>query len=229
MDNTKYVLEDSAIQEFNHSHPTPVLNRLALALSALLHPLLMPTLLFAILLYFSPAVFGIASEAGQWSIVIRIFLATFLMPFLSILLMFRVRSITTLTLDEKNERFMPFLTTTLIYMVTTFLFLKQMQGFYTMIVVLSSITFSIALVTLITVFWKISAHSVGICGVIGFLFGFYQKYADTQLFYPILAVILIAGLLMSARLYLNSHTPAQVFAGGLLGLAVSFSTIYFLV
>jgi membrane-associated phospholipid phosphatase len=228
MDNTKYILEDSTIQEFNHSHPTPVLNRFALALSALLHPLLMPTILFAILLYFSPAVFGIANEAGQWRIVIGVFLSTFLMPLLSILLMFRVRSITSLTLDEKNERFMPFLTTTLIYMLTTYLFLRQMQGFYTMIVVLSSITFSIALVTLITVFWKISAHSVGICGVIGFLFGFYQKYADPQLFYPILVVILLAGMLMSARLYLNAHNPAQVFAGGVVGLAISFATVYLL-
>jgi membrane-associated phospholipid phosphatase len=229
MDNTKYALEDSAIQEFNHSHPTPVLNRLALALSALLHPLLMPTLLFAILLYFSPAVFGIANEAMQWRLLILIFFTTFLIPLLSMLLMFRVRSISSLTLDNKNERFMPFLTTTFFYMVTTFLFMRQMQGYYTMIVVLGSITFSIALVTLITVYWKISAHSVGICGVIGFLFGFYQKYADPMLFYPILAIILLAGLLMSARLYLNSHTPAQVFAGSLLGLIINFATVYFLI
>lgn len=229
MDNTKYALEESAIQPFNESHPTPVLNRLALALSALLHPLLMPTILFAILLYFSPAVFGIANEAGQWRIVIGVFLSTFLMPFLSILLMFRVRSITSMTLDERNERFMPFLTTTLIYMITTYLFLRQMQGFYTMIVVLGSITFSIALVTFITVFWKISAHSVGICGMIGFLFGFYQKYADPMLFYPILVIILLAGLLMSARLYLNSHNPAQVFVGALLGLVINFAAVYFLI
>ncbi|QHT67913.1 hypothetical protein GXP67_15335 [Rhodocytophaga rosea] len=206
-----------------------MLNRFALALSALLHPLLMPTLLFSILLYFSPAIFGIANEAMQWRLLMLIAFTTFLIPLLSMLLMFRVRSISSLTLDNKNERFMPFLITTLFYMVTTYLFLRQMQGYFTMIVVLSSITFSIALVTLITVFWKISAHSVGICGMIGFLFGFYQKYADPQLFYPILVVILLAGLLMSARLYLNAHTPAQVFAGGLLGLVISFATVYLLV
>ena len=229
MDKIKYSFDNSTIQPFNHSQPTLVSNRTALALSALLHPLLMPTLVYAILLYFSPAVFGIANEASQWRLLLLVFFSTFLIPFLSILLMFKVRSISSLTLDNKNERFMPFLTTTMFYMLTTYLFLKQMQGFYTMIVVLSSITFSIAMVTLITVFWKISAHSVGICGVIGFLFGFYQKYADPQLFYPILAVILLAGLLMSARLYLNAHTPSQVFTGALLGLAISFGTVYFLV
>jgi membrane-associated phospholipid phosphatase len=188
----------------------------------------MPTILFSVLLYFSPAVFGIANETMQWLLVIRIFFTTFLIPLLSMLLMFKFRTVSSLMLDDKNERFMPFLTTTLVYMLATYLFMRQMQGYYTMIVVLSSITFSIALVTMITVFWKISAHSVGICGVIGFLFGFYQKYADPLLFYPILVVILLAGMLMSARLYLNAHTPAQVFTGGILGLIISFITVYIL-
>jgi membrane-associated phospholipid phosphatase len=205
-----------------------VTNRLARALSALLHPLLMPTVLFAILLFYSPSVFGIADEALQWRLLILIFITTFLIPLLSILLMFRVRSISTLTLDNNNERFMPFLTTTLFYMVTTYLFLRQMNGYYTMIIVLGSITFSIALVTLISVFWKISAHSVGINGVAGFLFAFYYKYADPQLFYPILVIVLIAGTLMSARLFLNTHSPAQVFIGALIGWVVNFNVVYWL-
>lgn len=222
------MLNNSTLEPLNHSQPTLVLHKSAQALSALLHPLLMPTLLYALLLYFTPSVFGMVNSAQQWFLLIRIFIATFMIPLLSIMLMFRVRSVSTLALDDKNERFMPFLITTLFYMLTTYLFVRQMQGYYTMIVVLSSITFSIALVTMITVFWKISAHSVGICGVVGFLFGFYRKYGDPELFYPILAVILVAGMLMSARLYVNAHSPAQVFAGGILGLITSFSAVYFL-
>src|SRR5688500_7577201 len=188
----------------------------------------MPTFLFAILLFFSPTVFGIADEALQWRLLILIFITTFLISLLSIILMFRVRSINTLTLDNNNERFMPFLTTTLFYMITTYLFLRQMNGFYTMIIVLGGITFSIALITLISVFWKISAHSVAINGVAGFLFAFYYKYADPQLFYPILFIILLAGMLMSARLFLNAHSPMQVFVGALVGWAVNFNIVYWL-
>jgi membrane-associated phospholipid phosphatase len=102
----------------------------------------------------------------------------------------------------------------------------KLNGYYTMIIVLASISLSLALVTLISVFWKISAHSVGISGIAGFLFGFYYKYADQQLFYPILAIILIAGLLMSARLALNAHNPMQIFVGALLGWSISFGAIY---
>lgn len=227
-------------------------HKLAQALSTLLHPLLMPTLLSALLLYFSPSVFGVAEISMQWRLLFLIFTTTFLIPLLSIVLMFRVRSyvhdaekiqanqadnmvnkesnmVTNLEMKEKNDRLMPFLTTTVFYMVTTYLFLRQMNSYYTLVVVLGGITFSIALVTLISLFWKISAHSVGINGVAGFLFGFYQKYGDPLLFYPILFVILIAGLVMSARLLLNTHNPSQVFAGAALGWLVGFGTVYLLI
>lgn len=201
---------------------------MAQAISALLHPLLMPTLLYAIIFYFSPATFSIVNETLQWRLLILIFVSTFIMPLISILLMYRLRSISSLTMDSKNERFLPFLSTTFFYMITTYLFVKQLSGYYTMLIVIGSITLSLALVTLISVFWKISAHSVGICGIVGFLFGFYYKHADQQLFYPILVIILIAGLLMSARLSLNAHNPMQIFAGALLGWSISFGAVYWL-
>jgi membrane-associated phospholipid phosphatase len=68
---------------------------------------------------------------------------------------------------------------------------------------------------------------VGISGVTGFLMGFYYHYAAVEYFYPMLAVIVLGGFLMSARLYLNAHTPAQVLAGALLGLAVGMGTVFF--
>jgi membrane-associated phospholipid phosphatase len=206
-----------------------VSKNLALAISAVLHPLLMPTLLYAVLFYFSPSVVSIIDSLLQWRLLMLIFITTFLIPLFSIWLLYRVGSITSLTIDNKNERFLPFLSTTLFYMLTTYLFMSQLRGYYTLIVILGSITASLALVTLISVFWKISAHSVGVCGVAGFLFGLYYKYADYQLFYPILVVVIIAGLVMSARLSLNAHDPVQVFAGGLLGWCISFGTIYWLV
>lgn len=228
---------------------------MAQVLSVLLHPLLMPTLLYAILLYFSPAILGASGGNVQWRLTLLgvIFFTTFIIPLISIIFLTRTRTLARaelskidnqpetagenyedqntmvqLEMQEKKDRFMPFLTTTIFYTIITFLFFKQLQASYAMVLVLGSITFSIALVTLITRFWKISAHSVGICGVIGFLFGFYYKFADQQLFYPILLIILFAGLLMSARLALNTHSPAQVFAGALLGFSVSFGAIYWL-
>jgi membrane-associated phospholipid phosphatase len=232
-----------------------VTKNMAQALSVLLHPLLMPTLLYTLLLYFSPAVIGASGGNSQWrmSLLGVIFVTTFVIPVISIVILTRTRSLARAELDksaqptdtfeeaytekgtfvqlemqDKKDRFVPFLSTTVFYTVITYMFFKQLHASYAMVVVLGTITFSIALVTLITLFWKISAHSVGICGVIGFLFGFYYKFAEQELFYPILLIILIAGMLMSARLALNSHSPAQVLAGALLGFCVSYGSVFFL-
>lgn len=233
---------------------TLVTKKIARALSVLFHPLLMPTLLYALLLYFSPAVIGASGGNAQWRLTLLgvIFVTTFIIPVISVMFLTRTRalaraelnkldnptntgeeftqkgSMAELEMQDKKDRFVPFLSTTVFYTVITYMFFKQLHASYAMVVVLGSITFSIALITLITLFWKISAHSAGISGVIGFLFGFYIKFAEQQLFYPILIIILFAGLLMSARLALNTHTPAQVFAGALLGFCVSFGAVYFL-
>jgi membrane-associated phospholipid phosphatase len=239
----------------SYTTSTLVTKKMAQAISVLLHPLLMPTFLYALLLYFSPAVIGASAGNPRWQLSLLgvIFLVTFVIPVISVVFLTRTRALARAELDkvahasgshpeeaatkdslgqlemeDKKDRFVPFLSTTVFYTVITYMFFKQLHASYAMVVVLGGITFSIALITLITLFWKISAHSVGICGVVGFLFAFYIKFAEQQLFYPILIIILIAGLLMSARLALNSHTPAQVFAGALLGFCVSFGSVYLL-
>ena len=78
-----------------------------------------------------------------------------------------------------------------------------------------------------SLYWKISAHAAGISGTLGALIGIVIKFGSYELFYPIIAVILIGGLLIAARLHLNAHTPAQVIAGSFLGLIISLSVILF--
>jgi membrane-associated phospholipid phosphatase len=62
--------------------------------------------------------------------------------------------------------------------------------------------------------------------VVGSLIGINQKFGGGELFYPILVFIPVAGLLMSARLALNAHSPTQILAGCLLGLSISLGTVY---
>lgn len=62
-------------------------------------------------------------------------------------------------------------------------------------------------------------------GAMGALF---LRYGNTSLFYPFLAGILITGILMSARLHLNAHTPAQINAGLGLGVSISIAAVFLL-
>lgn len=206
------------------------LRQIAFLISALLHPLLLPTLAFAWLFYLSP--FGLHDlpyEAKKY-ILINIFLLTFLLPTVSMLIIYLLGGIRNLTLDNAQDRHLPFLITTAFYTLTTYLFTQQtyLERFPLIILIIGSISLSIALVTIITFFWKISAHSTGISGVVGFMLGLIFKQGDSVLLYPTLFCIVLAGLLMSARLYLNAHTPSQILGGMLLGFGLCFGSIIFL-
>ena len=96
------------------------------------------------------------------------------------------------------------------------------------LIVMTSITIAVLIIALISNFWKISAHAVGISGMIGILGVINNKITDAGLFFPIVLLILLAGFLMSARLYLNSHTPMQIAGGIALGLTISCMGYYYL-
>ncbi len=51
---------------------------------------------------------------------------------------------------------------------------------------------------------------------------------QSYLLWPTAAVIVVAGLVMSARLYLDAHTPRQVMIGGVVGFGIGFLGMIFL-
>jgi len=204
-------------------------NRLAHILSSILHPLLLPTLAFGVLLYISPiAVLSVNFET-KWRLLLVIFLLTFVAPVLGVLVFYLTGGVESLTMKAKEDRHLPFMMTTLFYLGITTLFTvgKGFRELPVLSVIIGSITFSIGLVTIITFYWKISAHSVGISGVVGFLLGLSIKFGEENLLYPLIITVLLAGLLMSARMYLNAHTPAQIIAGSALGFFNSILAVLF--
>ncbi|NJO01987.1 MAG: hypothetical protein HC880_10095 [Bacteroidia bacterium] len=115
------------------------------------------------------------------------------------------------------------------YAFVTYLFatMEGIRHIPILAVMSGAVTLMWVLITVIHLYWRISAHSVGICGTLGMFFGISLRFSDEGLFYPILVGIVLAGALMSARLYLNLHNLAQVSAGGLLGFSIGLVAILF--
>ena len=84
------------------------------------------------------------------------------------------------------------------------------------------------MVALLSTVFKISAHSAGAWGVVGFITAINFKYPDSQLFFPIIMSIVLAGAINSARLYLNEHDLNEVGWGSVLGFVISFGAIQLL-
>jgi urea transporter len=84
---------------------------------------------------------------------------------------------------------------------------------------------SILLSTLINLKYKISAHMVGLGGLLGVLISVsYLIHFDMTPYYII--TIVVAGIVAFARLFLNEHKPAQIYLGFFLGLIVQTSLFF---
>ena len=208
---------------------------LARFLSVILHPLLMPTILFGLLLFQVPAVLGMDafSKSLRLSLLILIFVGTFMVPSLLIYYLYRSGYVKSLQLTNLADRRLPYFLTGIVYLFVAYLFTFQMQLISTLApevgIMIGSMAVSILFVGIISLSWQISAHTVGIGGVVGLITSIMIKFSITELFFPLLLLVLLTGLVASARLQLNAHTPAQVSAGLALGLSVSLLTIYWFV
>lgn len=195
----------------------------------------MPTFVFGVLLFQVPNVLGVDvfSATLRLSLLVLIFIGTFGVPALLIYYLYRSGYVRTLQLTTLTDRRVPFFLTALVYTFLTFLFAFRMELISTIApeiaVLLGSISLSILLVGLISLYWQISAHSVGISGVVGIIAGIMLKFSQTDLFFPLLLSVLLTGFVGSARLKLNAHTPAQIGAGVVLGLSVSLVAVFWLV
>lgn len=204
-----------------------IFRKLAWFFSIILHPLLLPTLTFFLLLYVSPNTTIPIHQEGRYAIMMIIFILTFMFPMLWIYLLYLTNVIKDIRMQNKEERIIPFITTSVCYVIITFMFLfmEKFNILPILAVITGSVSLSIFLVTIITFSWKISAHSVGIAGVVGFILGLSLKYGSDGLLFPFLISIALAGILMSSRLYLNAHTPMQILAGAFLGFVVCLGGI----
>jgi membrane-associated phospholipid phosphatase len=148
-------------------------------------------------------------------------IATCLLPATSIYILYKYGMISDVNLIAREDRLLPNVVVTSTYMIT-YLMLKYVNHLSGIIVVpLFLMTISLVINGVVSFYWKISAHATAVAGVLGF-WGFMQVIMPVEyLYYPFLILIILTGALFSARLYLGRHTPAQVWAGGLLGLAVS--------
>ena len=196
---------------------------LARFLSIILHPLLMPTLVFWLALQMDPHLAYFMGDEQRWITVGMVALMTIGFPITSVLLLLRTGMLTDLTMPTRQERIAPYAMTLAYYGMAWYLLGRS--PLHPAAVALATGAFLSLFATLVITFrWKISAHMVGIGGALGAMIGL-QLAHGVSLFVPIAALIVIAGALGTARLIDGDHTPAQIYAGVLVGAACTVATI----
>lgn len=192
---------------------------LAQLLSVLFHPLLLPTYLFYIILYVAPQSLVTLPLESRWLVMVLVLLTTFFIPGVGTYYMYRNGFISSMQVENRPERNLPFFFAAGCFAVTSYLFYSQAYFDQLFFIVMSLLTLSVFLTYLLSFAWKISAHGVGVGGALGLLCILNAYLPENDLLYLVLLLIFLSGAVLSARLALDAHTPAEVYSGFLLGFA----------
>ncbi len=206
-------------------------NWIAQCVSVILHPLWWPTFGLYILLSLNPYLFGVAEPQGRATLVLQVFMLTFILPVFSIFLLKQLGFIKSWSLDERLDRIGPYLITLIFYM---WLYINIKHD--PKVPLVYNIFVFGALITLIAVFifnlfTKVSAHASVMGGLLAMTWITFNVFSheNFSLFIPgqgtvlfswrsvLITVLILGGLVGSSRIQLKAHRLKEIYLGYLLG------------
>ena len=145
------------------------------------------------------------------------------LPMLNVFLLKKLGYIKDIENHEAGERSIPYLSTITLYAGLIYILHDlSIPGFYKQLILVSLIV--MALDFLINFFTKISAHTsaIGACFGVVYFYEFISTAGDVK---PVCVCLGLAGLIGFSRLYLQAHSPKQVYLGFVVGLLSSIACL----
>lgn len=192
-------------------------------LSFVLHPILMPIAGTLFILFFSGLYITTLPAEAKRIILLIVGMCTLVIPAVLLSLFWMYRLISSLYISKRSERIVPLLLTAVFYFVA-YRVLHVLHTPYTIQKFVLVSTIAVFATSLISIRWKVSIHGVGIGGFTGMLAAL--ATASPALLYAMLVAVILSGLVGYARIRLNAHTPAQYYAGVLLGFIITFGLFF---
>lgn len=192
--------------------------KVAKVISILGHPMFMPLMAVYLLLQFNPYINQNISLSLQKIVFGTIALFTIILPLLTAFILKQFNLISSIYMQSKEERIWPF-SLTLLWYYFCFEILIKLNLPNTVYLMFIGAIAVISAALLITFYWKISIHMLGIGGLTGALIGISYRF-DLNWILLICAMILISGFIGYARLKTNSHNFKQIYFGFILGFII---------
>jgi hypothetical protein len=189
-------------------------------ISYVFHPLLLATYLVLLLGKFFPAMLMMISYRNVMLVALFVFAFTFLFPAINLWVLRTLGTISSLQLESRQERKQPFVIISIMYVLVAYLFYVKLPFSGNFIKLMAIVAALVVTATVLTFFAKVSVHSLAMGGWVGILIPLLKF--STELLWPTAAIIVAAGLVISARLHLNAHTLKEVTIGVVAGLAVGY-------
>lgn len=189
---------------------------IAQAISVVFHPVWVNLLSLVCLIYLFPGLNYVLPQKLKIFFVAFIFITTGILPLLLILVLKLTGRVKSITLDKSNERRLPYLITLALYFFCYYNFLKLGTSPY-LLKYLLGCTLIILMVATINYFYKISVHMASL-GALAAVIAAASAFTEIRLLLSF--IVLTAGLVGSARLFLNAHGLNQILTGFISGFII---------
>ena len=188
----------------------PVIRVAAKIISVILHPLFIPVYVGWFFI-FKLRLFPQLDGYNQFKLLISWFINYTFLPLVTMLIARRLGFIDSLYLKTSKDRIIPYIVTGIFYFWVWYVF--KNQDFPKIVVAFSLAIFlgsSIGL--LMNSYLKVSMHGIAI-GITACMFLILGMISDDEMGFYISIVFILSGLLATARLVNNDHSPAEIYAG----------------
>lgn len=189
---------------------------LAKIISYIFHPLFIPTYIFLFLSIYFPYEFAGITPFKLKLKTFAVFWMTAFFPAFAVFLLWRLKFSESIYLRTQKERIIPYFITMFFYWWMHYLSKNQTDQ----PIVLQFFYFGIFCSTIAGVFLnnfiKISLHTIA-CGSAATAVIIFALHYHTNLGLPIIVVLLINGIVATARFLCSNHTSLEIYSGMALG------------
>lgn len=190
------------------------LNSIATWIGRVFHPFLVPIFVLLEILVLSP--YGrIVPMQSRFIVWITVLFCAIVLPGVVIIILQKRGVIKSIGLDRREDRVWPLLSVGLsLSLGYLFLMLFPMTEIFVQILLV--IALQVLLIAVVSLYWKISVHSVIWGAVCGIFYVMGPLFRDA-----FIASVLVSGVVASSRLMVGAHNGVQVVLGYLQGCALT--------
>lgn len=193
-------------------------------ISVLLHPIVIPTIGILLFLLLTPNTITIQR---QYLLISIVFIATYLIPLITLIILKSLGLISSFKVHSINERKIPMILMLVVFFVLGRL-LYGISDFKKLGILFYATDLALLCIYLLFIIKiKTSLHVMSMSCLIGFILFYSSRHQIATL--PIVAILIVlTGLLSSARLHLKAHKHQEIYLGFFLGIASQAILFYFL-
>ena len=156
-------------------------------------------------------------------VLLSVYLFTILVPSILIHIYRQYQGWTSKELGKKERRLVPYIISIVSYFGCFFLMEYKNTPRVVSIILVAALVIQMVC-AFINIWWKISTHTAAIGGVTGALMAYSIGFSFNPMWW-LCFVLILAGMVGSARMILRQHTLSQVVTGFFIGLVCAFLVI----